>query len=321
MTASPQLQRVRTTPSPAGCAHEFVKCILCGDDRTDVRIQDVGFGSIVRCRNDGLLYMNPRPRQGMVQRFHTQFVREDNLRLFDAFRRQILRREASAIQAFKSGGQLLDVGCATGTFFEFFVGQQWGLYGVDTSPLGVQAARENYGAEVACGTLQEAHCPDKFFDVVTVLDTLYYSPNPKADLLEMHRVLKDDGVLAVEIPGLRYTLWRDRGPICWLLDGKWMRSFGHSMHLYYFSPSTLGLLLDKAGFRVLQMTPEQASLGRGGAIKLLNDTHFLLAKLVFYLTAKRHSIAGKELYIACKKPTELEFASAHDAAREKGRSA
>jgi len=285
---------------------EFVKCLLCEGDQGDLYIRVPGAFPIVRCPNDGLLYMNPRPKAQATRKFHTRFVRENNLNMFDVRRRKVLQREASIIKSLKAGGRLLDVGCATGTFFETFIGSDWQLYGVDTSPIGVQTARERYGAEISCGTLHEACYPAKFFEVVTVLDTIYYSPDPKADLLEIHRILKDDGLLAVEIPGLWYRLLRDKGLLCWLLDRLWVRGF-RGMQFYYFSPVTIRLLLESTGFRVLRMMPEQASLGRRGVAELLNEAHFQLAKLLFRTTASRFSIAGKEFYLARKKSLAREL--------------
>jgi SAM-dependent methyltransferase len=196
---------------------------------------------------------------------------------------------------------VLDIGCATGTFFENFIGPTWHLYGVETSPLGVELARSRYGAEVFCGTLREAGYPSAFFDVVSILDTLFLLPDPRAELIEIKRILKDEGLLAVEIPGLSYRLFlRDRGPVSWVLNGKWSRMSTDSWHLYYFSPSTLNLLLTSVGFRVVKAIPEQASLGRRGVARTLNDLHFALARLLFKATAGRFSIAGKELYLAMK---------------------
>lgn len=279
---------------------EYVNCIICGKDDTEVFIRGTGPAQIVRCRNDGLLYLNPRPRSTRVREFHAHYVRDDNLEMFTLFRREVLRREADVIKRMKIGGNLLDIGCATGTFFENLVGLTWHLYGVDTSPLGVELARAHYGAEVFCGTLRQAGYPSRFFDVVTILDTLFYCADPRAELAEIRRILRDDGLLGVEIPGLTYRLLRQRGPICWLLDRKWIRGFTDSWHLYYFSPSTLKLLLEAVGFHVVNVIPEQASLGRRGIARTLNNLHFALARLLVKVTAGRLSIAGKELYLATK---------------------
>ena len=279
---------------------EFVKCNICQRDETDVFLRDNSPVQFVTCRHDGLLYMNPRPRVESVRRFHTRFVRDDNLAFFSDYRRGVLEREAAAVKAFKSGGNLLDVGCATGTFFENFALPDWRTYGVDTSPLGSSLARDAHKASVFCGTVREANYSSLFFDVISMLDTLYYCPDPYAELVELRRILKDDGLLAIEIPGYAYSLLRDKGPICWMLDRTWMRGFTKTRHLYYFSPQSLRLLLQRAGFRIIKVIPEQASLGGHSLVRLLNEMHFALARTVFSITRGMLSVAGKEIYLAAK---------------------
>jgi SAM-dependent methyltransferase len=284
---------------------EDANCAVCGKRDAQVFIRGAGPAQIVKCRHDSLVYMSPRPKAELVRKLHTTFVRNDNLEIFDRYRREILSREAEAVKRLKPGGNLLDIGCATGVFFDSFMKGNWRLYGVDTAPLGVSIARTKQGAEVFNGTLREAQYPSGFFDVVSILDTLYYDPDPRATLIEIQRILKDDGLLAVEVPGFTHTLLRNRGPLCWLLDRKWTKGYAASSHLYYFSPRSLRLLLEASGFRVLKMIPEQASLGRGGLVRSLNELHFALARLLFTTSGGRLSVAGKELYLAVKASPAL----------------
>jgi len=181
---------------------EQVNCAICHRNDTEVLIRGKGAAQIVKCRHDGLVYVNPRPKASEIREAHKQFVRHDNLQLFDRYRRNMLRREAEVVKSIKAGGSLLDIGCATGTFFENFDSGQWRRYGVDTSYVGVEIARRKYRAEVFCGTLAEAGFPKASFDVVSMLDALYYSPDPASELLEIRRILKDDGLLVLEIPGV-----------------------------------------------------------------------------------------------------------------------
>ena len=277
---------------------EKVNCVLCLKDETEVFIRGEGSAQIVRCRNDGLLYRNPRPKSGELKDFQTEFVPRAGLEWF-VRRQRALGKAAEAIKKVKTGGALLDIGCATGNFFENFRDGAWRLHGLEPSPKGVEVARDRYHAEVFCGTLREAHYPDRFFDVVSVMDALYYSTDPKADLVEIRRILKDDGLLAVEIPGIAAMKLRDKGLLCWLLEGRWERLFTVSAILYFFSPSTLGLLFKGAGFRVLRMVPG-ASVSVRKLGQAYNDLYFTLAWMLFKASAGRFSVAGRELYLGVK---------------------
>jgi SAM-dependent methyltransferase len=246
-----------------------------------------------------LLYRNTRPDPRQIETYCRQFVGQTDPAWF-AQRHRALGRAARSIQDLKNGGTLLDIGCATGNFFDNFSGGSWRLYGLDTSPLGAETTRAKYKAEVFCGTLREAGYPAGFFDVVTVMDTLYYSPDPRADLGEMHRILKHDGLLAVEIPGLRAMTLREKGLLCWLLYGTWERMFANQWLLYFLSPSTMRLLLELTGFRLLEMIPgPSVSMRKWG--QALHEVWFGLAWLLFKASAGKFSIAGRELYLAVKR--------------------
>lgn len=286
--------------------YEHIPCTLCGKNDTVVFVRSDGPAQIVRCRNDGLIYVNPRPAVQHIEHSSTEQIRYDNLPLFTQFRETVLKRHADALNTIKTEGKILDIGCATGSFLENFNSPKWQLYGVDTSPLGVKLTTERLGAETFCGDLLNAQYPSDFFDLVTTLDTLYYLADPKAALVEIRRILKTGGLLAVEIPGFNYRRMRDKGLLCWLLDGRWSRMLPASLnippaaqHLYYFSPTTFRSLLTKAGFRVLKVIPEQAPMARGGLLRALNDLHFWFARSVFNVTGGV-SIAAKELYVAEK---------------------
>lgn len=281
--------------------YEFVPCSLCGKYNYDVIIQGKKAGQIVQCRNDGLIWRNPRPKTDICRDFHNDHVNSENKNWFNRSRIEVLRREAEVIKNKIPCGNLLDVGCATGIFFDNFSLQKWNLYGVEPSKIGFDLASK-HGANVFCGILAEAKYPQAYFDVVSMLDTIYYSTNPRADLEKISQILKKNGLLALEIPGWGHMQLRGKGFICWLRNKKWVWGFDDPWHLYYFTHTTLKIFLNLTGFRVIQMIPEQATKANKGIFgKMLVMFHFELVRLLFKLTAGKISISGKELYLAVKE--------------------
>ena len=286
----------------SGVAGEFeeITCTLCGKNETDVILRGDGPAQIVRCRNDGLIYVNPRPTAAQIMaHFSRHYIRQDNIEMFLHFRTDILKREAAVINRKKTGGTLLDIGCATGTFLQNF-GPNWRLYGVDTSGAALECAAAQNGVELYRGSLRQANFPSGHFDVICMLDTLYFLPDPVAELGEVHRILKDDGMLAIEIPGMNYRRVRDRGMLSWLIDGKWSRMTPEESHLYYYTPTTLRQLLEKTKFEVRDVVPEQASIRGDPVLRKINVIHFWLARSLFFITRGWISIAAKELYLGNK---------------------
>jgi len=64
-------------------------------------------------------------------------------------------------------------------------------------------------------------------------------------------------------------------------------------------------LLELAGFRLLDVIPQQASRARSGVWTVLNDLHFALARVLFAASGGRLSIAAKELYLSAKVPDAI----------------
>jgi SAM-dependent methyltransferase len=287
---------------------EYVRCLLCGGDDTEVRSESHNTKrKIVRCRRDGLIYLNPRPDAEAQRTFFSEWEYIANrdpewYEVYKSSRRPALRREAALIKRLKpEGGNLLDVACGIGTFLEnFSPPREWRLFGVDESRLSVEIAAACHRAKLLVGTLRDARYPDSFFDAVSFLDALYYFHDPLSELLEVRRILKPEGLFALEIPGLRYTLFRKQGAMAWALNGKWSSLTPEYNILYYFSPTALKRLLTRAGFSVLKVVPEQALLGQNRLGRLANHLQFNLARMVFVATRGRLSIAAREFYLNVK---------------------
>jgi SAM-dependent methyltransferase len=160
-----------------------------------------------------------------------------------------LAQEATILKSHITSGRLLDIGCDLGDLFNWFPDPIWQRFGVELSPSAAAYARKTYDAQVFTGTVREAALPNAFFDLVTMIDMLYYVDDPRADLEEVKRIIKPGGLLAIEISGQGYQLMRSRGFLCWLLDHRWTRLNTDSSYLYWFSPKGLEKLLGNCGFR------------------------------------------------------------------------
>jgi cyclopropane fatty-acyl-phospholipid synthase-like methyltransferase len=94
---------------------------------------------------------------------------------------------------------------------------------------------------VVNSTLAKASLPAESFDAVTLWDVVEHLTDPATDLRYAHRLLKRGGIIAVHTIDIESALARIMGARWpWLME----------MHLYYFSPRTLGRMLEQIGFRV-----------------------------------------------------------------------
>jgi SAM-dependent methyltransferase len=75
---------------------------------------------------------------------------------------------------------------------------------------------------------------DKSFDIVLLLEVLEHLDYPDRALVEIRRILKDDGVLILGVPN--EPLWRFLN----ILRGKYLKDFGNTVgHLNHWSPKGL----------------------------------------------------------------------------------
>lgn len=216
-------------------------------------------------------------------------------------RRPALKLEADLMHRHVQGGRLLDVGCSVGALFEFFPPFAWERYGVELSPSAAEYAAQTYSCSVHTGTLISAQYPRDYFDLMTVIDTLYYLDDPLAELQEIHRLLKPGGYLAVEIAGQAYMLRRNYGLIPWLLDRRWSRASTDSSYLYWFGPEGLRRLLEKCGFEAVAWYVVPSPRRSNPLINGLIGLHFGLMTILARFSHKALSWAPKYLCLAQKR--------------------
>ena len=112
--------------------------------------------------------------------------------------------QALAEAGVRSGDTVLDFGCGPGGFSiaaASLVGKKGRVYALDIQPLAARTvkkkARERGLANIetiTSGSIRDSG--DKTVDVVLLYDIFHFFKEPDAVLAELHRVLKDGGVLS-----------------------------------------------------------------------------------------------------------------------------
>jgi SAM-dependent methyltransferase len=107
---------------------------------------------------------------------------------------------------------------------------------------------------VVQGTLETAHLPASYFDVVTMWDVIEHLTDPCKALRDAHRLLTPHGLLVIHTIDIESLFARLMGPRWpWLME----------MHIYYFSRRTLRAMLEECGFVVLSDRPQGRYLRLG----------------------------------------------------------
>lgn len=284
-------------------ALEKVNCPGCDASKATDFISSNGY-QIVKCVNCELLYVSMRMKACELSRYFSDFYITDNARAqrdFVSIREVSLRRESRIIKSLYPGGaRILDVGSATGAFLNHFSGDaSWRAEGVEPSRLAAEYARTKFGLNIHNGFLKEAELETGSFDVITSLDSFPLHPNPDEDVAEIFRLLKPGGRFAIEIPGLKFRLMKNTGPVCRVLYGKPV-SLNAGIHLCYYSRKTLSLLMAKHGFTLESCHPEQSPLLKSPFLRFLNHAYFYATATLYKLSSGKIDLVSKEFLIYLK---------------------
>lgn len=248
---------IKTWSTPVAAERQRrVPCALCGGESFAPRL-DCGDFAFVRCRRCGLVQQNPQsdPRE-VASRYQDRhgedylnyelgneaaFLRLQRLALGDI---GFPRLEERARRAAAPGApRALDVGCATGALLETLRDRGWSVAGAELCGPSAEYARRRRGLDVREAPLEEAGFEEGEFDLVHASHLIEHLNDPVAFLGSVRRVLKEQGVFLVSTPNIAGFQARLFGPA-------WRSAIFD--HLYLYSRRTLGMLLERAGFRVLK---------------------------------------------------------------------
>lgn len=230
-----------------------VACPLCGSqERRQIYRERVVLG-IVGCMKCGLVYVSPRLKEPEKIYWGDagKYFAEARL-IFEGkahhHRDPNYLADLAVIERYRPSGNFLDIGTNMGFFLRNARNRGWTLYGVEPSPSLSEMARKYFGLNVKTAFLENAGFQGSFFDVVTMTDVFEHLTDPKKMLLEVHRILKPDGIVFIKVPNglfnlLKLSLAKTAGK---LSDYDIFDSYEHVVH---YSQKTLGLMLAACGFK------------------------------------------------------------------------
>lgn len=244
---------------------EKVSCNFCNKDDTKLLfakkdklgLSDDDF-KVVQCKNCGLVYINPRPSEKEIAKFYpdtyswketltaeskfTKIIRK----LEKFYRYHLLNYETSKVVklAPSKTGRLLDIGCGTGDRLDIFRRFGFDVYGVEISQ-SAEYAKNHLGLNVKQGDVFDAAYPDSFFDIITLHNVLEHTHNPQKVITELKRILKKDGIIAIQVPNINCIQYR-------LFKQRWA-AIDVPRDLYYFNIPLLKKILLKENLEVIKV--------------------------------------------------------------------
>jgi 2-polyprenyl-3-methyl-5-hydroxy-6-metoxy-1,4-benzoquinol methylase len=220
------------------------------------------FEQVVQCRRCGLVYLSPRLKSGLIIDAYADgedqsFIAQDEMRV-RTFTKALRALAARYQLPLSKKTKVLDIGCAGGAFLRAAKQLNLSAIGIEPNRWLSEYARTKHQLDVRPGVLADYTFDDNSFDLITLWDVIEHVPDPTAELKEIHRILKPDGLLVVNYPD--YSSFPAR-----VLGKKW--PFWLSVHLTYYRPTTIRHHLTNCGFRTLKITPHWQTLELGYVLK------------------------------------------------------
>ncbi len=293
--------------------HQVSKCFLCGEEGNllyqnlrDRLFNAPGVWSLMRCSKCGLSWLNPQPIPEDIGKLYTSYFTHDinipkpkfiSLRRFvensllatrfgyhelasTFFHKlsgqifsligQVREKVELGIMCLKgqNRGKLLDIGCGTGIFLAKMRELGWEVVGVEPDSEAVKVARNYFGLNVYQGRLEEQNFQENNFDAITMNHVIEHLHDPISTLKECYRILKPSGRLVI-------TTLNTLSLGALLFNEAW-RGWEVPRHFYIFTPDTLKICVERAGFKIIQVrTTARSARFIWSASKLIRRNGFL----------------------------------------------
>ncbi len=236
---------------------ELVPCCICENYDFELLSNKDRYGlynPTVICKNCGLIQNNPH----MNEQSYIDFYKSDHRKLFfgeklpteDVFRTEYKRgeeifwflKESGIINESIKDFNIFEVGCGSGGILQFFKENGFEVQGCDLDEQYLDYGKKKYNLNLHFGTLKEIKF-EKLPNIIIYSHVLEHILNPKEELTQIKKILKKDGYLYIEVPGVKNLVKTyDMNFLLFLINA----------HVYYFSLTTLTNLLSSNGFKLIK---------------------------------------------------------------------
>lgn len=203
----------------------------------------------VRCKNCQMVYANPRFKESIAENLYSEddYTEYYKIKLIPSidYRKTVLAKNKynQIAKYFYGPGKVLDIGSGLGEVLSVFKDNGWDCLGIEFNEFAANYSKNEYGLNIINKNIYHFNSSEKF-DVIMLWGVLEHFFKPMDILLKVNDLLKDDGLLLLEVPSadsvlVRYCERTSR-PVDRIIEG--------DRHLMLFSLRGFIEMTEKAGF-------------------------------------------------------------------------
>ena len=244
-----QRNRIRKHISIGKYVFEDISCIVCGSQDFRPLSEKDRYGlylPVAICRNCGLVQATPRMPESSYDHFYNDGHRKLYVGKEKPDETYLQGRYLAGKSTFDFLSQhleirnkhILEVGCGSGAILKYLHDHGARVKGIDLSREYLEYGREQYKLDlenINLFDLPESHK----FDLIIYSDVLEHILNPKDHLEKIKKLLKQNGILYIKVPGIKHTRQ------AYHFD--FLKSLQNA-HVYYFTSTSLTNLVSSCGF-------------------------------------------------------------------------
>lgn len=225
-------------------------CPACG--RQSVTAGTKNSYHLRRCRACRHLFTPDTPTAETLEALYREYSYDkQDLSTVPPFVIERLTEVVTGFAPYRLHNRLLDVGFGAGANLYAAEKLGWESYGIETSTLAVEKAKEARLAHIIEADFLTAPFSENFFDVIVMGGVVEHLPAPLLFLRQASKLLRPGGLLYVTTPN-------GRGISAWVLGIDWT-VVAPPEHLQLFSPQSLRLVLNQHGFAVESLRCESVN--------------------------------------------------------------
>jgi 2-polyprenyl-3-methyl-5-hydroxy-6-metoxy-1,4-benzoquinol methylase len=138
---------------------------------------------------------------------------------------------------------VLEIGCGAGGILDYFKKKGNMIFGVDLGSAYVSYGQQK-GLDLKVGTLHSV--PSDFYpNIVIYSHVLEHLLDPLGELIRVRKIIKEKGLLYIEVPGVKSLLYNSCPDFL---------SYLQNAHISHFTLASLSNLLRAAGFEIIYGT-------------------------------------------------------------------